>query len=329
MAPRTVAHLKAPCPVDLPALTPEPWSDFDGSASRPVPFWRQPVTDLPVDQDRTDQLAAWDVAVEHNAGNPPSLSRAAWGIPYQIVDRTVPLTKVWNLSQAGWFPWPWANGWELLPLPSVVRREGDPHEYGDMKWRAWDPEGRKLYETIGLRHAGWPFNRWEIGYVGTTQAAAVWDTTKPWDDPGQPKGVCAAKVPYLPMIPRWDEAISGVVQHALFCSWPNYAPSRVTPARGSDGLWPDYPLQAGHRLRLRVDRLDALWATANRAERSLLLGMHHYGLFVGDKWTTGHPARNSIRAHLTQDRRWHAGDDHSPPPRRQLVRLTDFDVIAP
>lgn len=326
--PRTVTQAKAPCPVEMPALLPEPWADFDGSAGRPVPFWRQPVTDAPVDPVITSQLSAWDVAFEHTAGNQASTSRPSWGIPYQLVDRTVPLTKVWNLTR-GTIPWPWVNGWERLPLPDVVRREGDPWaQMADSKWRAYDPDAGRLYEAICLRWSDL-WRRWELGYPGLREGLAVWDTTRPWNADGQPAGVCAAKIPYLPLVPRWDEAQAGTLGHATFCSFPNYAPGHVAPARGHDGTWSGYPLRSGDRLRLREDRFAALFTRPDltRAERALLLGWRHYGVIVGDKWTVGSPRLNPVKVHLSQDVRWTVGDDVTGPVRRQLVTLSDFEAI--
>lgn len=318
---------KWPVPV-MPDLPFPPWHAVPGQ------FWREPVFDRAVDWERTRALQDVDVSISVGAGAPP-WQGSTYGMPYQLIDANAPTTPVWDQSQ--WIRWHWFTPTFPIihvPLPPVVRREGDPNGSSDLHWTGYDPERRVLWEGITLRHS--PLNRWQTwgqcdwvaGYMGGGPGLSKWDTSKPWNAPGQPTGVVAAGVPKLPMVCRWDEIQSGRIEHAIFGVLPNYAPAKVGHARGTDGSLIGHPVRAGERLRLRRAAVERF--SPGTAARIIAQAMHEFGWFQADKnAATGTPAGVGVGGFpLSQDRRWHTGDTRIGPLGDFRLRLTDFEVIA-
>ena len=308
----------------MPDLTPDqvPWSGQD------VP-WRRPIASWPQDPVRTELLRRYDVKIVASAGNPP-WKGTSYGMPYQIVTAKGPLTPVWNLLGAPVWSWSWAQGLvrssdpiDRLPLPSVVRREGDPGcgPESDAHWYGVDPTERRLYEAISLSKS--PLNR--LKTWGTTDwcsaGVAAWDTSRTWNAASQPLGVVAAKVPQFPLVPRWDEIKRGRIDHAIFGVLPDYAPQVTGWARGSDGTSPGHPVRAGEPLRLRRSVVDV--HPAGSPERIICEALWQYGWVQCDRnnATTGGIA-------LTQDRRWYTGEGSIPRLGELRVRLSDFEVVT-
>ena len=192
---------------------------------------------------------------------------------------------------------------EHLPLPlepDKVRREGDPTGAFDQHWLGYDPTARVLYEAIQLGRL-WlasddaPF-RWTVGWEGIVGPVARWDTSKLWNDPSQPQGVVATRIPLLPLIIRYDEYATGVIDHAIFSVFPNYAKEITGAARGGDGDIPGHPVRGGERLRLKEQ-----FVTDHPFSRAA----HEYGLFCGDR-NAHNPGdyRGTGRYTITQDVRW-------------------------
>lgn len=303
-----------------PALVRTPWS-WDRLA-----WWNLPITDAPVDLERTNRLIAVDVPIVVEAGGPP-WAGTVLGFPFQVIaEKGLTRTKVWDEGRPmRWFP-PRPPIVEV-PLPDVVRRQCDPAGVGwDMHWIGWDPTEAAYWEAFVLRPNTNPFYglfgaRWASGYVGVhTPTVCRWDETKAWDAPSQPSGTNATRLPYLPLLARWEEVASGRIDHALFGALPLYDRGFVAPARWSDGRAPGHPIRGGERLRLRRSAVER--HQPGTVARIIAEALHRHGWVCGD--TSG---RGCVE--LTQDRRHHDGADGLVGLGKAPLtfRLTDCDVV--
>jgi hypothetical protein len=299
----------------MPDLTGiEPWGD-DLTA-----FWHVPIDTFEIDVERTGRLADLGYTLSCGGGNQPH-EGTSYGQPFNLVLESGPKTAVWNLGKKvvwNWFRPTYPN--VLLPLPSLVRREGDPGNSSDSHWVGYDPSASVLYEVIQLNNSflnrlkTLGTNTWALGYV-PSHGWARWNTAIAWNAPGQPVGVCAASVPKFPMVTRYEEVESGRINHALFTGVPDYAPEIVGHARGTDGSTVGHPLRGGERLRLKPEVLDTI---TDPVERIFGLAAHEFGLFIGDRnWSKFGKGGWTI----TQDVRWQ--EVNFP-----VWDLDDFEVIA-
>ncbi len=321
MAPRPVSEAEAQYALDgwqkwpvpaLPPIAPEdvPW------AGR-TEFWNTPCNAWATDFERTAALAAVDCDIRERAGNQPAApSVASYGLPYQLVDSVNgPFTKVWNTK---------SYGPVRLPLPPMVRRQGDPFNYGDGKWIGYDPVAGWLYEAACLNKRWWT---WIVGCQWACDGLFEWDTTVPWDSPGQPAAGCvAAKWPLFPLVVRWDEVAAGRVTHAVHGTLPNYAPEKIAPARGHDGMWPGHPVRAGERLRLKRSAVERF--APGTAARIVAEGLWEFGWCHGDKTTKGDPTKGHGSFQVAQDRRFVTGEGTVGPMGIMQLRLVDFEVVV-
>lgn len=322
---------KWPVPVmpEIPAGE-GPWADRSDN------FWNKRIDVLPVDPVRTAALATVDVPIHTQGGGTP-WQGSTYGMPFHIIDASkMGRTKVWDLSRGvtwNWFTptFPTTD----TPLPDVVRREGDPAGYSDQGAMLWDPTAKKLWEMPQLQHSSWNFLKtfgqcdWVCGYAGASPSPCVWDTTKPWNAPGQPNGIVASRQPLLPMVIRYEEIKRGVINHAVHGGFANYSPQVVGSARGSDGSAASSPLRSGEILRLKPSVLSRF--NPGTPERIIATALYQYGIIVGDKTSgTTSPTAGPGSFPVTMDRRWATGDAGIPPLNFNggNIRLTDFEVIA-
>ncbi len=317
---------KWPVPV-MPDLPLEPWGAVSGC------FWQEQITQAPVDVFRTNALPQYDLPMTAHAGDVP-WQGSSYGMPFQIIDSGIRTTKVWDQSRPikwNWFTptFPLVN----VPLPDVVRREGDPGGSSDLHWTGYDPVRRVLWEGITLRKSA--LNRlqtfgttdWVASYNGGGPAFSRWDTSKPWNAPGQPLGVVAANIPKMPLLARWEEIQRGRINHALFGVLPNYSPERTGPARGGDGSWVGHPVRAGERLRLRRSVVERF--APGTAARVLAEALWEFGWVLADRNdpTLGPVLTGRGGFSLTMDRRWTEGDTKIGPLGKFELRLKDFEVV--
>ena len=207
---------------------------------------------------------------------------------------------------------------EAITLPPVLRREGDPNGSYDRHTYLIRPDAGRLVEIIQIEHSSMFGAEWTAGWDGGGPGIAVWDTTRPWDEVGQPVGVCAAGVPQFPHFIRFDEVANGTLDHAAFFALPKYNPGKTGYARGSDGKDPSHSLRAGERIRLSAEATNRI--CLERGPRSLeatvAIGLRKHGAIVGD--TAAVPALVG-----TQDRRWR---DHGW--KGLGTKLSDFEVVV-
>lgn len=316
LAPIPQDWTPAPCP----DLTVEPWHGV------PVP-WRTPIVDAPVDVERSRVLARVDVPIEVSApgrlweGSVPGIPfhRVSVGDKVDLVnvlDRSRPAVTRWQFPR-----WPWLvvePPTVALDLPRVLRREGDPVGAWDRHALILDDRRKQLVELIQAES----FPVWSAGYDGGGPGVAVWDLTRPWDAPGQPRGVIAGAFPMLPHLLRHDEIANGRVNHALFLVLPNYSPGTTGYARSSDGTDPQHPCRAGERLRLRPEILSRF--PIGTPARVVADGLVTFGATVGDRNAHTTSTARSAAITATQDPRFR------PLGLDQLgLRLSDFDIVQP
>jgi hypothetical protein len=342
LMPATVAEVDAayrfdwgrwPVPT-MPDVLVEPWAGVPGS------FWVDDISARPVDRARTAALPAFDVPIGASAGAAP-WDGSSQGMPYQLVDGSGPLTAVWDLSQP--ITWNWFTPSfpiTKMPLPDVVRREGDPLGGSDFHWTGYDPSRKVLWEVIALakpplaRWQTWGQTDWVCGYNGGGPLAR-WDTSKPWNAPGQPRGVVGAGIPKFPLLCRFDQAARALASgdadadlgHAVFGTLPNYNPARTGPARSSDGTMPDHPVRAGERLRLPWHR--AREYRAGTLDRVIANTLARRGWVQADKNSFSTVPKTGFGAFfLSMDARWAKGAGPIQPLGRLGLRLADLEVVT-
>lgn len=318
----------------MPDVAVDPWAGLS------VP-WKEPVAGLPVNDTRTARLASVDIPISSGGGGTP-WSGASTGFPYNIVSTKGTTTPVWDLSQAPVWSFSWATGFirrdpiVQIPLPNLVRLEGDPNGAFDVHGHFYDPTDQVLWELIqvqksfGNRLKTWGTTEWTAGYDGAA-AISRWNCKIAWNAPGQPAGAVAIGVPQFPHVARWDEVKRGKINHALFMGVPNYSPVWTGYARGSDGTYGGHPLRGGERLRLRRSVVERF--PLGTAARVLAEAAWEYGVVVGDRNTwdpmggTAGYGKGGIA--VSMDRRWSQGADGIGPLGQWMVRLADFDVVTP
>ena len=337
---------KWPVP-EMPDVPVEPW------ANDPDAFWKQSVADRDVDHARTAALRAFnDMHIGFRGGGTP-WQGSSYGQPFQLLHTISSMTQVWDMSRAptwrgrwvwgGWGVW-WRYEWSRsddplvdLPLPELVRRMGDPMGSSDVHWVGMSSD--RLYEAILLLRT--PLNlfntygttEWTCGYNGSGPGASAWDTTRPWNAPGQPGGAVATGVPRFPMIVRWDQvraaaATDRALDHCMFMGVPNYDKTWEGAARASDGDLTGFPLKGGTILRLRAEVVDLY--EPGTVERVIAKTAHERGMFVGDR--NAHLRGQFVGAagcDVTMDRRFAVGDATTPGLADGFaLRLHDCEVVG-
>jgi hypothetical protein len=260
-------------------------SDLDMWPGAP---WRGRINGRPVDHARTDVLEQVDVQVRCHVG----VERQWGGVPYQRVDgrakKNVVPVKFWTRM-----PW-------RVPLPPTVHRVDDPLNSPTSDAQAFLIDGTTIYE---LSAAGPGWLGFQAGSVNVQQIDGPW---------GNQPSTCAGRIPMLAMLPTVEELLDGHIPHALHMAGPA-SPRFHPPARGSDGLFPDHPIEYGDRLRLRPDRAELLLASSpNICERAVIEAYRDYGGIWNDR--TGPHALTR----LPMDPRVRIKVD---------LRLTDFEIV--
>ena len=246
-------------------------------------FWQKAKDSI--DRGRTAALVDYECEIKVNGGH---LHHGVMdGVPFQVSDTTSRNVLVQFQSDAlGWLSTP-----RGLAFPGgKVRIQGDPAPGStiDRHCILFNPSKGMLYEMISMRQSLIPFLTMGASYVATR--GVVWDLKKPWN---QTKGgVCAAQIPYLPIMLTNDDFRRGRIDHVMGLVMNNYGRERTGPARGGDGLWSGHPVRSGERLRVRAEivnfwlDLDARGGVKLTPEdRIFLQGGREMGFIVMDKQT--------------------------------------------
>jgi len=233
------------------------------------------------------------------------------GTPYEVVTKDTPHEKVLLTDKH--------HGLSEVRMP-VTREpwvQNYPNPHGDMHYLVVDIDNGLIYETISFRPSLMPDYKWACS------SFMVWDITKTFEEQASPSnGVCAAKVPYFPLITRYQEVASGKVEHAAGISVSNYLQGAVPPAQNYDGEGFEYkeppvPVFAGTRLRLKEEYYEKMLreggACAVHAEQ-----LRTYGGFITDKTGVHH---GSIWG--APDARWKKTNINKFKPT-----INDFEIVA-
>ena len=286
-------------------------------------FWRGRATG-PVDRARTAALAdpKWDVPIQAWSGHGDA---SVFGVPYQLAQERDSV-RMWDLGRTVGF-WDLLFGrasqilTEGLPYPAgLVRIELDPNP-GDTDRHSilWAPARGKLYEAIDMRRA-----IIELHGAQYTGHLTAWDTTRPWAK--TQGGAIAAKIPLLPLLPRWEEIEAGTIAHMLGIVMDRYnkAFAPGTPVRGTDALSTAHPVRTGERLRITDEAFLRLLEAHgdNPAAGPLLTAARDYGFVVTDKrtWNSDNDPSGWCAVAMPADTRF---ADH-----RIDFRLSDLEIVA-
>ena len=125
----------------------------------------------------------------------------------------------------------------------------------------------------------------------------------------------AAGLPILPGLVRYDEAVTGTINHALRFTAPRTRRAYVWPARhyASSLTDPNLP-PMGQRFRLRADFDISGFSPINQA---ILRALKHYGMFLADNGSSWYLSG-------VPDERWNNDDLHLLQTR---VHGSDFEAV--
>lgn len=259
--------------------------------------WNTTISDLPIDPRSTAYIASIGAAAGLHADFGTTWNGAPNGIPYVVVPGNQPKVPISFYYADESDPGPY-------PIPPDVPIEGGPNGDGDRHVLVLDVDDRTLYEVYDAHKTG---SGWEAG------SGAVFDLTSNGLRPDGWTSADAAGLPILPGLVRYDEVMSGEIDHALRFTVPRTQRAFVHPAThfASDSTDPDLP-PMGLRLRLKKS-FDV--SGFPPAVQVILRALKEYGMFVADNggawYLSGAP-----------DPRW---DDDALHTLSQ-VRGSDFEV---
>jgi hypothetical protein len=269
-------------------------------------WWNQDVSSAPVDpqSDALINFIGRTRALHPDFGPPP------YGIPYVGVgggEPRVPITFVDYGDESD-------NGFGSergYPVPDAAKTQPNFIEGGragggtdgDRHLLIVDRDRWLLYELFATR---WTGQRWEAG------SGAVFDLGANGRRPEGWTSADAAGLAILPGLVRYDEAVRGVVRHAL----------RVTVRSTNGYVWPAShragntggALPLGARLRLRASKDISRYPAYIQ---NIFRGMQTYGLIVADNGS-------DMYISGAMDARWN--NDELNPAFRGLT-AGDFEVV--
>jgi hypothetical protein len=225
--------------------------------------WNRRVDRLPVRRD-SELLKA---TIGLDASLHPDFSDAdadGYGIPYQVVDASVPRVPVA-------FTWPDESDAGPYPIPADPLVEGGSDRHILMV----DRDACRLYELYAAHQR--PDGAWEAG------SGAIWSLDSNALRPRGWTSADAAGLPILPGLARFDEVAAGAIRHALRFTVPETRRAFIYPARhfASDLTGRRYP-PMGLRVRLRRD-VDI--RSFGPQSRVILRALKRYGMILADNGT--------------------------------------------
>lgn len=221
------------------------------------------------------------------------------GIPYTVVSSDQAMVPVFfTLYPDESDPGPY-------PIPDDAPVEGGPDGTGDRHVIVIDCDNLILYE---LYRAFKTNVGWEAG------SGAKWDLTSNQLRPKYWTSADAAGLPIFPGLVRYEEVLTGEIDHALRFTVSRTQRGFIYPARhfASESENPDLP-PMGLRLRLKTDFDISGFSQTNQI---ILRALKKYGMMVADNgsdwYLSGSP-----------DSRWDDEDLHE----LSRVRGEDFEVV--
>jgi hypothetical protein len=223
--------------------------------------WNEDVSQLPVDPNSAIYLASMNAATTNL--HPDFGSNPTYGIPYTVVPSTQPGVPVTFQYASQSDPGPY-------PIPSNAPIEGGPGATGDRHVLVVQSGACKLYEM------------WEAYYAGpgwTAGSGAVFNLNSDALRPDYWTSADAAGLPVLAGLVRYDEATSGVINHAFRFTVHATQNGFIHPAThyaGSDD-WSLPPM--GLRVRLKSS-YDISGFTG--VSHTILVALKKYGMLLAD-----------------------------------------------
>jgi hypothetical protein len=228
-------------------------------------IWHADVSRLPVDPRSAEWVAHMQGATRKlHPDFGPSGGAVPYGIPYTVVAGSHPKVTV---------AFDYADESDAVgyPLGSDTLIEGGANSGGDMHAIMVDSSTCRLYETWDTRQVG---SAWEAG------SGATWGLSS---DALRTNGFTSADAAGLPILPgllRWDEVLSGNVDHAIRFTTNVTDTSYVWPARHEAGSVndPSYP-PMGAWFRLRAN-----YPTTGLSAQTVVVinAMKKHGMILAD-----------------------------------------------
>ncbi len=228
-------------------------------------IWNVPVNSLPVAADSDLMITTIGAATGLHA----DFGRGEWdnakiGIPITVVDSTQSLVPIVFDYADESDPGPY-------PIPRDAAVEGEPND-GDRHVLVLNRDNCMLYELF----YSWlqPDGSW------TAASGAVYDLTSNDLRPAGWTSADAAGLPILPGLVRYEEAVSGTIDHAIRFTVSRSRDQYVWPARhkASGNSGNQYP-PMGQRFRLKADVDISGFPVIIQA---ILQAMKTYGIIVAD-----------------------------------------------
>jgi hypothetical protein len=224
-------------------------------------IWNVPIDSLPVH----GRSAQWVDTIGRNTGFHMDFGSGTWaggpiGMPYNVVDSTVPKVSVsfYYEDESDPGPYPVPNN------PSI--EHGSDHHILIL-----DNSTCTLYELFDASHSG---GTWYAG------SGAIWDLNSNALRPDTWTSADAAGLPILPGLVRYDEILSGEINHAIRFTAQN-TNGYIWPARhltSNDPNAPQIP-PMGARFRLKASYDISSYPSEMQV---ILRAMKTYGIILAD-----------------------------------------------
>lgn len=278
-------------------------------------IWNVPVDTLPVDENSKAYIST----IGPEKPLHPDFGSGTWegepiGIPYVSVGATQPKVPVTFHYADESDPGPY-------PIPRDAPIEGGPSSDGDRHVLVVDQDNCILYELYYAFPQ--PDGSWHAG------SGAIFDLNSNALRPAGWTSADAAGLPILPGLVRYEEVVSGAINHAIRFTAPQTRKDYVWPARhyASDLTEMRYP-PMGQRFRLR----QGFDISAFSPEVQVILqALKTYGMILadnGDSWfITGVPNENWDNDMLVQELRQVRGSDFEAVDVSSLVVDSDSGQV--
>ena len=250
-------------------------------------IWNRDISSLPVHRNSANFIASIGLTSHVHADFGAGLYNGApIGIPYIVVPGSQPYVPVsFNYTEE--------SNAGPYPIPSNAPIEGGSQSNGDRHVIVVDSATCRLYEM----YASYPQSNgsWKAG------SGAVWSLNSDALRPSTWTSADAAGLPILPGLVRYDEIVSGVINHALRFTVNSTQSAFLWPARhyASSSTNPNLP-PMGLRLRLKAN-VDI--SSFSRTNQIILTALKRYGMIVADNGSSWYISG-------APDSRWNNDDLH-------------------
>lgn len=236
------------CASGAPALA-APMGDIGGCQMFPADnIWNARVDQLPVDARSSDYIGSIGANTHLHPDFGTFYQGAPIGIPYTTVLGIQPMVSVTFRYDDQSDPAPY-------PIPPNAPIEGGPNAVGDRHILIIDTNACKLYEIYNSYPPNTSTQAWCVSNIWCAQSGAVWDLRSNALRPDTWTSADAAGLPILPGLVRYDEVVSGRIDHAIRFTVDISQQAHVWPARhdASDNTSPTRP-PMGQRFRLKASK---------------------------------------------------------------------------